>query len=296
VKSVTHLPRTLGLLLAMLLAACASNTAGQDSPPPAPPTQPTAELPVNDAGVPLVARVNSQEITLPEFQQAVAQRQTQMDAADTAALQESVLDVLIQQAVIEQYAAAQQISVTDAEVQTELQSYKTESSNWDEWLRDNGMTEAEFAQELRDSMITERVRDQVTQSVAGALLHVHARHILVSTEAEANEVLSRLQAGEDFAALAAQYSKDVTTKDSGGDLGWFTQEELLEPALAQVAFSLQPGQIAGPVPTRLGYHILQTLEFAQRPVPPEKQADLAQVAFENWLQAQLDSATVERYF
>jgi parvulin-like peptidyl-prolyl isomerase len=294
---VAQLIHILTLLLVLLLTACAGSTSGQDSPTTSPPTA-VHNLPVNEAGVTLVAKVNGAEITLPEFEQAVARQQAEVEAADPAALQASVLDALIEQALIEQAASQQQINVTDEEIQAELQAMVQESgseSAWQQWLEQNHFTQEEFAENLRQSIVTQRLRDLVTQNVTGSLPHVHARHILVATEAEANDILARLQAGEEFAVLATTYSRDVTTRDSGGDLGWFTQEELLEPALAQVAFSLEIGQIAGPVPTRLGYHILQTLEKAERPVPAEKQADLAQVVFQNWLQTMFDSATIERY-
>ncbi len=284
-------------VLALLLAACAGSTSGQDTASPNPPTS-APSLPVNDAGVQLVAVVNGTEITLPEFEEALTRQQAEVQAADADAMAASVLDSLIEQTLIEQAASDQQITVSDEEIQAEIQAMMQESgsdSAWQEWLAQNNFTQEQFADYLRESMLTQRIRDQVTQTVTGALPHVHARHILVATEAEANDILARLQAGEEFAALAASYSRDVTTRETGGDLGWFTQEELLEPSLAQVAFSLEPGQIAGPLPTRLGYHILQTLEKEARPVAPQKQADLAQAVFQNWLQGLLDGATIERY-
>ncbi len=289
--------RVLTLLLVLLLTACAGSTSGQDSPTANPPTA-VPNLPVNEAGVSLVAKVNDVEITLPEFEQAVARQQAELEAADVSSLQASVLDALIEQELIEQAASQQQIAVTDEEIQAEIQAMVQESgseSAWQQWLQQNRFTQEEFAENLRQSILTQRLRDQVTQGVMGSLPHVHARHILVATEAEANDILVRLQAGEEFGVLATTHSRDVTTRDNGGDLGWFTQEELLEPTLAQVAFSLEAGQIAGPVPTRLGFHILQTLEKEQRPVPEEQQADLAQVVFQNWLQTLFDSAAIERY-
>lgn len=292
-----QLLRLLTLLLTLPLAACAGNMSGQDSPTASSPTA-VPNLPEDENGAPLVAKVNGVGITLAAFERAVARQQAELEAADPAALQASVLDALIEQTLIEQAATQQQITVSDEEIQAEVQAMMQESgseSTWQQWLDQNHFTQEEFTENLRQSILTQRLRDQVTQNVTGALPHVHARHILVATEAEANDILTRLQAGEEFAVLATTYSRDVTTRDTGGDLGWFTQEELLEPILAQVAFSLEPGQIAGPVPTRLGYHILQTLEKADRPVPAEKQADLAQVVFQNWLQSLLDSATIERY-
>ena len=82
-------------------------------------------------------------------------------------------------------------------------------------------------------------------------------------EATAQEVYAKLQAGEDFAALAAQYSIDEQTKDNGGDLGWFTQE-IMAPDIGQAAASLQPGEFSSPVSTEYGYAIITVLERAMK--------------------------------
>ena len=139
------------------------------------------------------------------------------------------------------------------------------------------------------------MRDRITGDLSGKVPQVHARHILVNTQDQANQLLVRLRNGEDFATLAAQYSLDTSTKVNGGDLGWFTQEELLEPALAQVAFQLQPGQIAGPVQTSMGCDVIQTLEKADRLIDPDKRAQLAQNRFQNWLNTLTATAKIEQY-
>ena len=95
--------------------------------------------------------------------------------------------------------------------------------------------------------------------------------------------------------MAAQYSQDDTTRERGGDLGWFTSEELLTPQLSKTAFALQAGQIAGPIATELGYHVLQVIEFADQPVDPERSVYIAQTRFENWLKPFSDTAVIERY-
>jgi parvulin-like peptidyl-prolyl isomerase len=107
--------------------------------------------------------------------------------------------------------------------------------------------------------------------------------------------MNRLRAGEDFATLASSVSIDLTTRERGGDLGWFTVDELLDKRLADVAFSLQPNAIAGPIATRIGYHVIQTLEFSERPVEPERLALLKRNIYLNWLDEQFQKATIERY-
>lgn len=88
---------------------------------------------------------------------------------------------------------------------------------------------------------------------------VHARHILVGTEGEAKAVLEELKGGADFASVARVVSKDPDGKQ-GGDLGFFRRDQVW-PGFADVAFSLQPGQV-GPVPihNEFGWHIVKVEE------------------------------------
>jgi len=146
-----------------------------------------------------------------------------------------------------------------------------------------------------DTLLTQRVRDHLTAELQGEVEQVRARHILVRTEDEARQVLQRLQNGERFADVAADVSIDLTTREQGGDLGWFTRDELLDPRLAEAAFNLQPNEITGPIATRIGYHILQTLEKGVRPVEPERMTMIQENLYLNWLAEQIRSANIERY-
>jgi parvulin-like peptidyl-prolyl isomerase len=254
--------------------------------------------PLTSSGEVVVARVNGIDITQAAFQRELTRAQQQFEAADMAALEAVVLDTLIEQAMIEQAAAERQITVTDAEVEAEFilsRSYVDSDAAWQQWLADNLYTEDEYRASLRSVLLAGKLRDNITEGMPENVPQVHARHILVATEEEANAVLARLQNGEGFAAIAASVSQDVTTREQGGDLGWFADGELYEPALSQAAFSLESGQIAGPVLTRLGYHVIQTLERGERPVPEERRPLLAQIAFERWLQGTLYNAIIERY-
>ncbi len=73
------------------------------------------------------------------------------------------------------------------------------------------------------------------------------------------DIQKRLQAGEDFAALASSTSEDPGSRSLGGDLG-FVQKGELVPSFEAAAYALKPGQISAPVETRFGYHIIQLLE------------------------------------
>jgi peptidyl-prolyl cis-trans isomerase D len=90
------------------------------------------------------------------------------------------------------------------------------------------------------------------------------RHILiepegddyVEAEAEVEAIMARLDAGEDFAAVAAEVSDDVGTREAGGDLGWMGRG-VLEGPFEDALFDMSVGEVRGPVETEFGFHVLK---------------------------------------
>lgn len=276
-------------------------TAAADVPTN-PPTDAPAAAAISEEAV---AAVNGVTISRDAFERELARRRNYSLAANEQALIASTLDALIEQEVINQAAVGLGVMVTDAEVQAEVDALIAQAGSadaWETWLGQNLYTQAEIVTATRDQLTTARVReavlaqaDSVPVDPAGSsTVQVRARHILVSTEAEANDVLNRLRTGEDFADLARLYSRDVTTRDSGGDLGFFVRENLTTPELADVALTLSVNEIAGPVQTVLGYHIVQTLEFSDTPTTLDP-AQQSEVQFNDWLVTQRASAQIERF-
>ena len=88
---------------------------------------------------------------------------------------------------------------------------------------------------------------------------VKARHILVDTTEEADEIVVALSEGADFRELAKERSKDRATAPLGGEVGWFTRS-MMTRIFSNVAFSTGPGEVAAPFKTEFGWHVLEVLD------------------------------------
>ncbi len=130
---------------------------------------------------------------------------------------------------------------------------------------------------------------------------IRARHILVETEEEANDLLEQLEDGADFATLAHEHSLDEHSAVEGGDLGFFGPGAMV-PEFEEVAFALEVGQTSEVVSTFFGYHIIKLEERTEaRPfdfaeVEENIKASLDQKKgddlFEQFLADLLDQATI----
>jgi len=114
-----------------------------------------------------------------------------------------------------------------------------------------------------------KVYDEAIKQVATEE-EVSARHILVETEDEAKKVLADLKKGGDFAAIAKEKSKDPGSKDNGGDLGFFTKEQMV-PEFAEAAYKLEKGQLSEPVKSQFGWHIIKLDDKRKKPAPTFEQ-------------------------
>ena len=115
--------------------------------------------------------------------------------------------------------------------------------------------------------VTDEAMKKVYDDAAGAKkgdMEVRARHILVPTEDEAKAAVKRLQAGEDFAKLAAELSKDPGSE--GGDLGYFTKDKMV-PEFADAAFKLDVGKLSDPVKSQFGWHVIKVEDKRAKPFP-----------------------------
>lgn len=137
------------------------------------------------------------------------------------------------------------------------------SQSADSQISEQAIREAIYAGLLRQAF-----RERLEGDVARTEEQVWARHILVATQEEADDVIARLDAGEDWAIIAADVSTDMSNRNIGGDLGWFNRERMVAP-FAEAAFSLRVGQTSDPVQTDFGWHIIQVLGHQEQPVSEE---------------------------
>jgi len=128
---------------------------------------------------------------------------------------------------------------------------------------------------LTDAAMHKVYDDAIKQM--GQEQEVHARHILIraaagdekaSKEAEdkIKAVIARLNKGEDFVKLAGELTEDPSGKANGGDLGYFSKEQMV-PEFSDTAFKLDKGQISEPVKTQFGWHVIK-VEDKRVKAPP----------------------------
>ena len=120
----------------------------------------------------------------------------------------------------------------------------------------------------------------------------------ITTEAEAlalaTELRQRILDGEDFAALAVEYSDDTGSGANGGDLGWARRGAYVAE-FDEAAFSLPIGETSEPIKTQFGYHIIQVIERdANRPKDEGTLDQEKFQAFDTWLQEQILATKIER--
>ena len=131
------------------------------------------------------------------------------------------------------------------------------------------------------------------------LREIRASHILVSDEALAVELKTRLDKGEKLAALAKKYSQDPGSKDKGGDLGFFASGMMVAP-FEKVAFALKIDEISDPVKSSFGYHIITVTDsrlkkFSGEEKDVEKAAltEKQEKVFRQWFSGLKSKAKVE---
>jgi len=293
----------------------------QDTPELIPTPTPLAQSVVEPGGVEValtlvvipdqetVALVNGEEISTVAYQAELERAlnsvtlQYALDWNDEQnrsllpTFQQQVLDQIIDRILLGQLASQEGINVSAEEIEAEIAVIQAQIqqdpsfADWDSFLAANNLTE----QNVRDLIADQLLVQALAENHSGSSLveQVRASHILVETEETGQEVLDKLAAGEEFGALAAEYSTDPGSKDQGGDLGWFPPG-MMVPEFEQAAFALEPGETSGLVQSDFGYHIIQVHEKEERELEPALFEQVQQQQFQVWFETQRAAADVER--
>jgi len=255
-----------------------------------------------------LAKVNGAEIKWADFEpeliralhSVTQQYGVDWNQAENQALlpqfEDQVLQNVADRVLLRQLTDEEGYKVDKATLETRIQEEKDailasgQYTSWEQFLEQAGMSDEHFARLVEDAELIDQVAKAKSPTTQAE--QVHARHILVETEETGQEVLSRLAAGEDFAALAAEYSTDPGSKDSGGDLGWFPKGTMVAE-FEEAAFSLEPGTTSDLVKTDYGYHIIQVLEKEMRDLDEQSLDTQRQQAFADWLTEKKATAQIE---
>lgn len=267
-----------------------------------------ASLALTGCGQKVAATVNGKKIYEDEvekrFEILKGQYQTngEMDGNAEKELKESVIDSLINEILITEEAARQNVEVSKEEVNSRIGEVKgnfPDEKSFFKALEENKMNLADFEKEIEKSLVMQKMMDKVMTGIKVTdeevkkhyeenkesfveSEQIHSKHILLKDEETAKKVLTELKDGSDFAKLASKHSTDPGSKDKGGDLGWMGRDQLV-PEFAEAAFNLQIGQLSDPVKSQFGYHIIvveEKKEATQRSFEDVK-GDIKQILLEN---------------
>ncbi|MBB3711406.1 peptidyl-prolyl cis-trans isomerase C [Limimaricola variabilis] len=229
----------------------------------------------------VVATVNGTEITLGEMIITRSQLPQQYQQLPPETLFQGILDQLVQQQVL-----ADTVEGVPARVELALANQRRSL----------------LAGEAITEMMGEEVSDEELQAAydeafadAEATNEYNASHILVETEEEAQAVLERLEAGEEFAEIAKEVSTDPGSGAQGGSLGWFADGMMVQPFQDAVA-ALEKGETTEtPVETQFGFHVIR-LDDTRTQEPPtldEVREDLASQIQQQKIEARLEELEAE---
>ena len=228
--------RSLGLAVGLTLAVLAGAHAEEDK---------------------VVATVNGQPITESELKIAITDLDPQFARLPAEQQRAAALSALIELRVMADEAVAKGLD-KDPNFQLRMAM-----------LNQRALHSEVVDKEVSKSITDEEIRARYDKEIAAQPPEneVHARHILVKTKEEADDIIKQLDGGADFEKLAGEKTEDPSGKTSGGDLGYFGAGQMV-PEFEKAAFALEPGSYTKePVQSQFGWHVIK-VEDKRAKQPP----------------------------
>ena len=256
----------------------------------------------NNKEVDVVGEVNGESISTENYESHLSflqyfyelQTGTNLDEEKDQAvidtLKDQTFDDLVLERILHQEAKKEGIVVTEKEIKEELTRVQSSYSeeNYKKLLKDMGMTENQLKEQIKTQIIYAALKEKLVADVTISEQEVQQyyqdnidifveqggvqlSHILVDTEKEAEEILAKLEQGDDFASLAREFSS-CPSSSQGGDLGLFNQDSNFVTEFKDAALQLKPGEITRePVKSEFGFHIIKAGERQEaRTIPLEE--------------------------
>ena len=300
----------LAVVLLVFVAACS-------------PAEPVANV---ESPSKKIAIFEGGEVTLGELQEFAQQSgagELSPESPQYEAIVAQLMPQLVEIEIAEAYAQEQGITVSEGEVNEEIEVLKDQIAQqaqaqgqevdreeaFEGALQQAGLTESQLRQQLREQLPVQEVQERVTGGAGPSQEEVErfyeenkaaqftspetrcARHILFNKDQreQAEEVKGQLQDGGDFAQLAQEFSQDPGSAENGGDLGCLGRGETV-PDFEEAVFGAEQGEIVGPVETEFGYHVIEVTDIREEATQPLSEVE-AQIRDQLTTEAQTEEFT-----
>lgn len=166
-----------------------------------------------------------------------------------------------------------------------LEAYEVDYEQFLDSLSDFGISESDFFVYIEAQLLEEKVREQFDPEIDRMAEHVLLQHILIFDEEIAQEALEQLESGDAWADIVLEYSEDQNSRESSGDLGWKTLDDMVRflGQMGLAAFSAQVDEVVGPIESQYGWHLLRIVDRQDREILETAYQEAVDNAFETWI-------------
>jgi parvulin-like peptidyl-prolyl isomerase len=255
------------------------------------------------------ATVNGEQITVADVEGLRVREGSTIDKTQFAEdLRTAIVETIAIQAASEQFGIAPTDEEGTARLEELRAEYQAQGQDLDQLLESQGIPPERALEFARLEILQRQVAEQlaadaepIPEEEIQALYDQQAlgnyevclQHVLVATAEEAEEVVARLEAGEDFATVAEEVSTDPSAAENGGNLGCAPASQYV-PEFAQAAIDAEVGSVVGPVESEFGFHVIKVDDRTETGAVPPFEEARAQILEQ--LEGQRDAGLFEQWF